>query len=177
MRGRRFAAALAATITALLLQGTLVAPLAMAVPLSLPAVLVAAAALVEGPTTGIAFGFSLGLIADLGSNHPAGVLALSWLGLGLVCGLAGDRRTVVGDVVIVAGCCALAMLFAGLLLAVVHSGGATVWVAARSALPALAGDALLALAVVPLVRAFLRTETLCGRRALVPELDLRTSRG
>ena len=146
-------------------------------PLSLPAVLVAAAALVEGPTTGMAFGFSLGLVADLGSSHPAGVLALSWLGLGLVCGLAGDRRTVLGDVLIAAVGCALATLFAGLLLAVVHAGGATAWVAVRGTVPAGVGDALLALAVIPLVRAFLRTDTLRARRALVPELDLGTRHG
>jgi hypothetical protein len=177
MRGRRFVAALAAMLTALLLQGTLVAPLAVTVPLSLPAVLVAAAALVEGPSTGMALGFSLGLVADLGSSHPAGILALSWLGLGLVCGVAGDRRTLLGDVVIAAVCCALATLFAGLLLAVVHAGGATVWVAVRGTLPAGVGDALLALAVIPLVGAFLRTETLRVRRALVPEFDLGRRRG
>jgi cell shape-determining protein MreD len=177
MSGRRFVAALAAMITALLLQGSLVAPLAMFIPLSLPAVLVAAAALVEGPSTGIAFGFSLGLVADLGSSHPAGVLALSWLALGLVCGLAGGRRPVLADAVIVAACCALATLFAGVLLAVVHAGGATVWLAARDALPAGLGDAVLALAVIPLVRAFLRTETLRARRGLVAELDLGTPRG
>jgi hypothetical protein len=177
MRGRRFIAALTAMITALLLQGTLVAPLAVTVPLSLPAVLVAAAALVEGPTTGMALGFSVGLVADLGSSHPAGVLALSWLGLGLVCGLAGDRRTLLGDVVIASVCCTVATLFTGLLLAVVHAGGATVWEALRGTLPAGVGDALLALAVIPLVRTFLRTETLRARRALVPELDLGPRRG
>ena len=118
-----------------------------------------------------------GLVADLGSSHPAGVLALSWLGLGLVCGLAGDVRALLGDVVIAAVCCALAALFAGLLLAVVHAGGATGWAAVRGTLPAGVGDALLALAVIPLVRAFLLTQTLRARRALVPELDLGPRRG
>jgi rod shape-determining protein MreD len=177
MNRTRFAAALAAMITALLLQATLVAPLALTLALSLPAVLVAALALVEGPTTGMAFGFSIGLVADLGSSHPAGVLALSWLGLGLVCGLAGDRRTVLGDVLIAAVTCALATLFAGLLSAVVHAEGATAWVAARDALPAGLGDALLALAVIPLVRAFLRTEALRARHTLAGELTLGTPRG
>jgi hypothetical protein len=68
---------LAALLTALLLQATLVGPLAMSVPVSLPAVLVAAVALVDGPATGMSFGFTVGLFADLGSSHPAGVLALS----------------------------------------------------------------------------------------------------
>ena len=36
-------------------------------------------------------GFSAGLLADLGSHHPAGVLALAWLLLGLGCGLLADR--------------------------------------------------------------------------------------
>lgn len=177
MKGRRLIAALAAMITALLLQGALVAPLAMAVPLSLPAVLLAAAALVEGPTTGMAFGFSLGLVTDLGSSHPAGVLALSWLGLGLACGLAGDRRTVLADTVIAAVLCALAALAAGLLLAVVHTDGATASTALGGVLPALAGDAVLAVAVVPLVRTFLRTDTLRARRSLLPALDLGSPRG
>lgn len=177
MSAQRGAAALAAMITALLLQGALVAPLAVTVPLSLPAVLVAAAALIEGPTTGMALGFSLGLVADLGSSHPAGVLALSWLGLGLVSGLAGDRRTVLGDVVITALCCAVATLFAGMLLALVHAGGASAWVVARATLPAGLGDAALALAVIPIVRGFLRTETLRAGRGLVPEPDLGTARG
>jgi cell shape-determining protein MreD len=177
VNAHRGSAALAAMITALLLQATLVGPLAMTVPLSLPAVLVAALALVEGPTTGMAFGFSLGLVADLGSSHPAGVLALSWLGLGLVCGLAGDRRTVLADIVIAAVCCALATLFAGLLLAVVDAEGATAWAAARDALPAGLGDALLALAVIPVVRRFLRTDALRARQTLAGELNLGTPRG
>ncbi|MEP7020651.1 MAG: hypothetical protein ABI808_08370 [Pseudonocardiales bacterium] len=173
----RFIAALAVMITGLLLQATMVAPLAIAVPLSLPAVLVAAVALVDGPSAGMAFGFSLGLIADLGSSHPAGVLALSWLGLGLLCGLAGDRRTLLGQIVVTALSCTLASLFAGLLLAVVHAGGATAWLAIRGGVPAGVGDALLALVVLPLARALLRTPTLRARQPLVAELELGTSRG
>jgi cell shape-determining protein MreD len=173
----RVAAALAALITALLLQGTLVAPLTMSVPVSLPAVLVAAVALVNGPASGMSFGFTVGLIADLGSGHPAGVLALSWLGLGVVCGLAADRRTVRGDAALAAGCCAVAAMFATLLLTVVHAGGATAWLAVRGAVPAGLGDALLALAVVPLVRSFLGTDRLRAPRVLASELGLGSPRG
>jgi len=169
----RFAAALAALLTALLLQGTLVGPLAMSVPVSLPAVLVAAVALVDGPATGMSFGFTVGLFADLGSSHPAGVLALSWLGLGVVCGLAGDRRTVRGDAAVAAVFCTLAAVFATGLLAVVHAGGATAWLA----VPAGLGDALLALAVIPTVRGLLGTDRLRARRALVGELGLGSPRG
>ena len=135
MTWARSFAALAALLTALLLQATLVGPVAMSVPVSVPAVLVAAAALVNGPATGISFGFTVGLVADLGSSHPAGVLALSWLALGLVCGLAADRRTVLGDAVVAAVFCMVAGVFATLLLTVVHAGGATVWLAVRTAVP------------------------------------------
>ena len=84
MTRARVAAALAAIITALLLQATLVAPVTAPWPVSLPAVLVAAVALVDGPATGMSLGFAAGLVADLGSHHPAGVLALCWLGVGLL---------------------------------------------------------------------------------------------
>jgi cell shape-determining protein MreD len=162
----RIAAAIAALLTALLLQGTLVAPLTMWVPVSLPAVLVAAVALVDGPTTGMSFGFAVGLVADLGSNHPAGVLALSWLGLGIACGLATDRRTVRADALVTATLCTLAAAFATLLLAAVHSGGVTAWLAFREAVPVGLGDGLLALGVVPVVRAFLHTDRLRALRPL-----------
>lgn len=168
----RLAAALAALPTALLVQGAIVAPLTMPVPVSLPAVLVASIALVDGAATGMSFGFTLGLIADLGSSHAAGVLALSWLGLGVLCGLACDRRTVRRDAAVAAFCCALAATFATLLLAVVHADGATAWLAVRSAVPVGLGDALLALAVVPAARVFLRTETSRARPELVGELGL-----
>jgi hypothetical protein len=79
MNRARVAAALAALLTALLLQATLIGPVTMPLPVSLPALLVAAIALVDGPGAGLAFGFAIGLIADLGSEHPAGVLALCWL--------------------------------------------------------------------------------------------------
>ena len=82
MTRARVAAALAAILTALLLQATVIAPATVPWPVSLPAVLVAAVALVDGPATGMSFGFAAGLIADLGSHHPAGVLALCWLGVG-----------------------------------------------------------------------------------------------
>jgi cell shape-determining protein MreD len=177
MNPARLLAALTALVTALLLQATVVGPLAMWVPVSVPAVLVAAVALVDGPATGISFGFTAGLLADLGSNHPAGVLALSWLGLGLVCGLVADRRTVVGDALVVGGFGAAAALFTALVLTVVHAGGATAAAGLRTTLPAGLGDALLALAVAPLVRAALHTHRLRARRTPVALLDLGPLRG
>jgi rod shape-determining protein MreD len=177
MTRARTVAGAAALVTALLLQAALIAPLTMPVPVSLPAVLVAAVALVSGPSTGMSFGFTVGLIADLGSNHPAGVLALSWLGLGVVCGLAADRRSVRGDAAVAAIFCMVATVFATLVLTLVHAGGATVWQAIHDAVPAGLADALLALALVPVVRLFLRTDTLRASRVLVNHLDLGSPRG
>jgi rod shape-determining protein MreD len=172
MTRARVAAALAVILTAMLLQATLVAPLALPVPVSLPAVIVAAVALVDGPGSGLAYGFAAGLIADLGSTHPAGVLALTWMGIGLLCGLAADRCTVHRDAATAAVMCALASLVAGVLLAVLHSGGATVGNALWYAVPAGLGDALLALLVVPVTRAFLHTDSLRAPHPVLTELDL-----
>lgn len=177
MRRARVFAALAAVLTALLLQATLVAPWSGPVPVSLPAVVVAAVALVDGPGAGIPFGFAAGLIADLGSTHPAGVLAVCWLLVGLVCGLAADRATVRRDAAVAALGCALAAALGTILLTVVHSGGATVGAAAGRLLPSLAGDALLALAVVPLVRAMLHTPSLRAPHPVLTELDVVGGRG
>ena len=177
MTHARVTVALAALLTALLLQATLVAPLTMSVPVSLPAVLVAAVALVDGPATGMSFGFTIGLVADLGSTHPAGVLALCWLGLGVVCGLAADRRSVRADAAVAGGFCALAALSATVLLAIVHASGATVWLAVRDAIPAGLGDVLLALVVVPAVRGVLSTEGLRARRTLGADVALGSPSG
>lgn len=170
MRRARLAAALAALLTALLLQAAVVAPLTLPVPVSLPAVLVAAIALVDGPATGMSFGFAAGLLADLGSEHPAGVLALSWLGLGTVAGMAAARRSVRGDAATAALLCAGASAAATLLLVAVHAGGASGWLAVREAVPAGLGDALLALAVVPAARAFLHSDRLRAPHPVTAEL-------
>lgn len=172
MTRARVAAAIAAIVTAMLLQATLVAPWTLPVPVSLPAVLVAAVALADGPGSGMAFGFVTGLLADLGSTHPAGVLALTWMGLGLLCGIAADRCTVRRDAALAAVLCAIASAVSGTLLVVVNASGATLGDAFLHALPAGLGDALLALAVVPLVRAFLRTDSLRAAHPVVTELDL-----
>jgi cell shape-determining protein MreD len=172
MRYLRSVAALAAMVTAMLLQAGLIAPLSAPDPVSLPTVLVAAVALVDGPGAGMSFGFAAGLLADLGSAHPAGVLALTWTGLGLVCGVAAARRTTRGYAVTAAACGAVATSIATLLLAVVHAAGASVWLAARDLIPATIGDTVLALAVVPLVRAVLRTEALRAPRPVLTELNV-----
>jgi cell shape-determining protein MreD len=165
----RVAAAVAALITALLLQATLVAPVSAPLPLSLPAVLVAMIALVDGPATGLAFGFATGLTADLGSQHPAGVLALCWLGVGLLCGLLADRHSVRRDALAAGAVCGLASVVATALLMVVHSPG-SLPDAITYAVPTALGDTLIALALVPLVRRMLRTDALRAPHPVYTEL-------
>jgi rod shape-determining protein MreD len=171
----RVAAALAALLTALLLQASLIGPLSLPVPASLPALLVAAIALVDGPGSGLAFGFAAGLIADLGSEHPAGILALSWLGLGLLCGLCRyPHASVRRDALLAAVAAGATSVVSGVLLTIVGADGASLSLSLRDAIPATLLDALLALAVVPLVRLFLRSEAL---RAPRPVLVLGAAEG
>ncbi|HEU5266743.1 MAG TPA: rod shape-determining protein MreD [Jatrophihabitans sp.] len=168
MTASRVAAAAAAIVTALLLQATVVGPAAYPWPASLPAVLVAAVAFAGGPATGMSFGFAAGLLADLGSHHPAGVLALCWLAVGLVCGRFADQRSVRRDAVLAAVVCAAQSAVTVMLLSIVHGYlGVEVGTAAvRHLLPTALIDGALALVVVPLVRAALRTASL--RPARVP---------
>lgn len=160
MNGLRPVAALAAVLTALLLQAAVIAPVVPGAAASLPAVLVAAVALADGAAAGLTLGFVAGLLTDLGSNHPAGVLALVWMLLGAVCGAAAPGRRWRADVLTASLCCAAAAVVATLLLAVVHASGASIATALHAAVPALIGDALLAAVVVPLVRAAVHGETL-----------------
>ncbi len=176
MTRSRVLAALTAMLTAMLLQATLVAPLTLPVPVSLPAMTVAAIALVDGPGTGMAYGFAAGLLADLASVHPAGVLALCWLGVGLVCGLAASRASVRRDGAVAAVVCAVGSVAAALLLSLVHADGATSARAILPFAPTLVGDALLALAIVPISRAFLRSSSLRSPHASEPALLVRADR-
>ena len=169
MTPRRIAAAIAALLTALILQACLVAPITLPVPVSLPAVLVACVALTAGTSAGISFGFAAGLLADLGSDHPAGVLALCWLGVGVGCGLlAGQLTRLRGTVIAVGIVTGFATVLAGLILTVAGAGGADAWSAVRDCVPAGFGDALLAVVVLPLVRAVLRNEALRAPRMPSP---------
>lgn len=176
MTRARVVAALAGTITALLLQATIVAPVTVPAPVSLPAVLVAAIALVDGPATGMSFGFAAGLAADLGSAHPAGVLALCWLLVGLGCGALADRRTVRRDAMAAGVVSGLAGAAAAVLLVVVHAGG-TLTEAARDAVPGMLGDIALAFLLVPLVRRMLGTDSLRAPSPVYTELVLDGRRG
>ncbi len=158
MRGLRVVAGIAAVLSVLLLQACVIGPASLPVPVSLAAVLVAAVGLVDGPAAGMSLGFVCGLVADLGSDHPAGVLALCWLGIGLVAGVAAQRRGRLGDALFVGALCGGAAGVATLILAV--AGHTDSWTDVRWALPAAAADAALALVVVPLTRWMLRNPAL-----------------
>lgn len=81
-----------ALLIALVLQGTVLArlPLPGGQP-NLVLVLVVAIALLSGASVGMAFGFSAGLVSDLVSDHPAGVLALCFLIVGFGVGLVNSH--------------------------------------------------------------------------------------
>ncbi len=85
----RCAAGLAAVVSAMLVQATLVGPLVYPVPVNLALLIVVGVAVLSGPSTGIALGFGAGLLADLTSHHPVGLLAATWLGAGIVAGIVG----------------------------------------------------------------------------------------
>jgi rod shape-determining protein MreD len=176
MTRTRLFGAVAGILTALLLQATLVAPVSVPFPVSLPAVLVAAVALVDGPAAGMSFGFALGFVADLGSHHPAGVLALCWLGVGLLCGVLGERRSIWRDALVIGPVCGLASSVTAVLLAVVHSGGSGVD-AAHYLAPAVLGDTLLSLAVIAVVRAMLHTNSLRSAAPVQTEFTIGSARG
>lgn len=89
MTSVRCAAGLAAVVSAMLVQATVIGPLVYPVPVSLPLLVVVAVAVLSGPGTGLALGFGAGLLADLNAHHPVGVLALVWLGAGVVAGILG----------------------------------------------------------------------------------------
>lgn len=176
MTRARVAAAIAGIITALLLQATLIGPATFPVPVCLPAVLVAAVALVDGPATGMSFGFAAGLVADLGSSHAAGILALCWLGVGLVCGMFAQRRGVPRDALCAGIVCGVASSVAALLLVLVHRGG-TAADAVVYLLPAIGADAILALGAVALLRRMLHSDTLRAPHPVFTELALGPHRG
>ncbi|MDP9116754.1 MAG: rod shape-determining protein MreD [Actinomycetota bacterium] len=170
----RAVAALAAILTAMLLQGAVVSAVVLPLPVSLVAVLVAAVALVDGAGAGMSLGFVAGVLADLGSAHPLGVLALTWTAVGVAAGIAAPGRSVRRDAVTVGIVCGIASLLTGLLLTLTQSTGATAWPAVRDGLPAGALDAVLALALIPLARTFLRTEPLRAPSPALIELSVAT---
>jgi cell shape-determining protein MreD len=177
MTRARVAAAAAGILTALLLQATLIGPVTSPWPVSLPAVLVLAVAFVDGPATGMSFGFAVGLVADLGSSHPAGVLALCWMGMGLIGGLVADRRSLVRDAISAGLLCGVVSSVATLVLLIVHAQDGSALDAVRDLGPAALGDAVLALLLVPLVRRMLHTDSLRVAQPVYTELAIGSRRG
>jgi cell shape-determining protein MreD len=137
---------------------------------------VAAVALVDGPATGMSFGFAAGLVADLGSPHAAGILALCWLGVGLVCGKFAQRRTVRRDALWAGIVSGLASSVAALLLVLVHRGG-TAADAIVYLVPAIGADVVLALGAVALLRRMLHSEPLRAPHPVFTELAVGPHRG
>lgn len=168
MTRARVAVAAAGILTTLLLQAVLVGPVVAPYAVSLPLVLVAAVGLVDGPATGLGFGFAAGLVADLGSVHPAGVFALVWMGVGLLCGLVADRQSLRRDAVTAGVLSGVGSSVATLVLALVTSR-AGVWDAVRDLVPSVIGDVLLAFAVLALVRRLLHTDSLRKPAAVYTE--------
>ena len=195
----RWAAGLAALTTAMLLQATLVGPLLFPLPASLPLVVIASIALLTGPSTGITLGFAGGLLADLGSAHPVGVLALTWLAVGTSAGVVGGMVTMLPG----AGASARRQgrsrsrgrsrrrsasrtreqaLFVGLLagagaigtallLTLINSGTEQLGTALVQSVPAAVLDAILACAVIPVVAAALRSRSLRAPAAVEPRRE------
>jgi len=176
MTRARVAAAAAAILTLLLLQAALVGPAVGSWAVSLPAVAVAAVAFVDGPATGMSFGFAIGLIADLGSSHPAGVFALCWLGVGLFCGRVVDRHSLRHDAVAAGLICGVTSSIATLILAVVHGRG-SFSSAFFGLIPAIVGDIVLAFAVVWTVRRMLDSDSLRKPNAVYTDLAVSARRG
>ena len=169
MTASRLGAAVAAAVTAVLLQGALIGPLTAPWPVSLPAVVVASTALRAGPATGMVFGFGLGLVADLAGEHRVGALALAWLLLGVAAGSLGELVCAVGPThrlrwlkraVAVGLLCGAATLLALALGTTLDAR------AALAVVPAIAIDAGLALIVLPLVTRALRSPALRPAPAL-----------
>jgi len=102
-----------ATLLAVVLQGSVLArlPLPGGAP-NLVLVLVLAVALTAGASAGLGTGFAAGLLVDLGSVHPVGVLGLCFGLAGFAAGLAAPDagRSVLRPMVVVAAATAGAYL-------------------------------------------------------------------
>jgi rod shape-determining protein MreD len=142
-----------AIAVAIVLQGVLVArvPLPGGHP-NLALLLVVGVALAAGTNAGLGTGFVIGVVMDLLSDHPVGVLALCFALVGFAVGLleTTPERSVFWPMVVVGFAAAGAQLvFAGISAALGAGGGA-----ALHGLPAaVAYDVLLTPFVIPVVAA------------------------
>lgn len=153
---RRFLLGAASTLTALLLQTTVLArlPLPGGVP-DLLLVLVVAFALAEGALSGAVTGFVVGLLADLGSDHELGRSALAYTLVGYLVGLLQDDRPrspllPLGAVALGGVVAVTAYALEGLLLGDPRISGGSFW-------PSLGGTVAYSVALTPLVVPLVRT--------------------
>jgi hypothetical protein len=89
---------------------------------------------------GLGLGFATGLLADLGSDHPAGVLALCWMAAGYAAGVVGGLATErgyrtrgVAGMAAVLG--AASSWLVAMMLAILGSHAASAWLAFRNLIP------------------------------------------
>ena len=121
-------------------------------------VVVVAIALVGGAGMGMSAGFAAGLLVDLLSDYPAGMLALVLCLAGFGCGLgrAAAKRGVLVPLLVVAAAAVGTRLGYAALLAIVGSPRLD-WRVALAALPgSVTYDLVLAVFVVPVVAAMYR---------------------
>jgi rod shape-determining protein MreD len=150
--GRRFALGAVTVLLAVLLQTTFVARLPLpGSPPDLVLVLVVAYALAEGSASGMITGFVAGLLADLVSDAELGRLALVYVVVGYLAGLADDeteRSTLLPFVVVGLSAAGALVLYAaeGFLLG---DPRASVAALARGLTSSVAYDVVLTPFVVP----------------------------
>lgn len=159
MTGRRFVLGAVTVLLALLLQTTVVARLPLpGSPPDLLLVLVVAYALAEGSASGMLTGFPAGLLADLVSDAELGRLALVYVVVGYLAGLAADeteRSTLLPFVVVGLAAAGALVLYAaeGFLLG---DPRASVAALGRALTSSVAYDVVLTPFVVPVVRMLVR---------------------
>ena len=148
-----------AVVAALVLQTTVVARLPLpGSPPDLVLVLVVAYALAEGPASGMLTGFCAGLLADLLSDAELGRLALVYVVVGYLAGLAADeaeRSALVPFVVVGLAAAGALVLYAaeGFLLG---DPRASIPAVGRALTSSVAYDVVLTPFVVPAVGALVR---------------------
>ncbi len=165
----RVAAGVAAIVTVLLLQASLIGPLTFPAPVSLPCLFVVIVGIYAGPGLGQGLGFVTGLLADLTSQHPVGVQALCWLGAGLAGGLLGGLAVERGHrargvALWAAGIGTVTSVATLVLLTLLDSHAASVGFAVRNIVPVALGEAVLGLAVAPVVRWLLASQAIAAAR-------------
>lgn len=150
----RFVLGVVSVVTAVLLQVTVIGrlPLPGAEP-DLVLVLVVAFAFAEGPMSGLATGWSAGLLADALSDHQLGRLALAYAVAGYVTGMVQDsseRSTLQPFVAVALGAVTALACFVGVGI-LLGDPRVTLYATFRSLVSSVPYDVVLTPFVVPLV--------------------------